>query len=85
VKRILIHHLDSYSQRKIDLVGITYRFSASISSQLINADLQHHLYTLSLDGALGLAPPNSKGSRLNRVLDVGTGTGIWAIDFGMLS
>ncbi|KAG0652168.1 putative methyltransferase [Hyphodiscus hymeniophilus] len=44
-------------------------------------NLQHHLFTLSLDGALGLAPPNEKGSKLNRVLDVGTGTGIWAIDF----
>jgi ubiquinone/menaquinone biosynthesis C-methylase UbiE len=69
----------------IDLVGITYHFSANISSQFLHTDLQHHLYTLSLDGALGFAPPNLKGSKLNRVLDVGTGTGIWAIDFGMIS
>ncbi|KAK1452023.1 hypothetical protein CMEL01_06597 [Colletotrichum melonis] len=32
---------------------------------------------------LGLAPPCQKGAEVpGRVLDVGTGTGIWAIDFG---
>ncbi|KAL5600824.1 hypothetical protein FOVSG1_006854 [Fusarium oxysporum f. sp. vasinfectum] len=30
---------------------------------------------------LGLAPPNLPGSNVERVLDVGTGTGIWAIEF----
>ena len=84
MERILISRFDSCSQRKTDLVRITHRSSASTSSQLPNTDLQHHLFTLSLDGALGLAPPNSKESKLNRVLDVGTGTGIWAIDFGIV-
>lgn len=42
------------------------------------ADLQHHLWRLSLDGALYLSPlPPST----NSVLDLGTGTGIWAIEF----
>ncbi len=41
------------------------------------------MYALTLDGALGLCPKNSKDAKVNRVLDVGTGTGIWAIDFGM--
>ncbi|TDZ65879.1 Secondary metabolism regulator LAE1 [Colletotrichum trifolii] len=31
---------------------------------------------------LGLAPPNEKDSGVRRVLDVGTGTGLWAIEFG---
>jgi SAM-dependent methyltransferase len=41
-------------------------------------DLLHHIFRLILDGALFSAPipPNPQ-----RVLDVGTGTGIWAIDF----
>lgn len=43
-----------------------------------NLDLFHHIYTLTLDGALYLAPI---GDRSQRVLDIGTGTGIWAIDF----
>jgi SAM-dependent methyltransferase len=43
-------------------------------------DLQHHLFILTLDGKLYTAPiPKEKS--LHRVLDVGTGTGIWAIDF----
>lgn len=34
-----------------------------------------------LDNKLGLAPPNDPNSKAKRVLDVGTGTGIWAIDY----
>ena len=41
-------------------------------------DLQHHIYLMLLGGESFNAPigPNPK-----RVLDVGTGTGIWAMDF----
>ncbi|KAL1610488.1 hypothetical protein SLS60_002156 [Paraconiothyrium brasiliense] len=42
-------------------------------------DLYHHIQTLSLDGELHLAPI---GDNPQRILDVGTGTGIWAIDMG---
>ncbi|KAK1991053.1 methyltransferase domain-containing protein [Colletotrichum falcatum] len=45
-------------------------------------DLQHHLFIRTFDGRLGNAPPTNKGAKVGRVLDVGTGTGIWAIDFG---
>ncbi|TEA19368.1 Secondary metabolism regulator LAE1 [Colletotrichum sidae] len=45
-------------------------------------DLQHHLFLITLDNKLGLAPPNDADSSVKRVLDVGTGTGIWATDFG---
>jgi hypothetical protein len=43
-------------------------------------DLIHHVFRLTLGGALYRAPipPTVK-----RVLDMGTGTGIWAIDFGL--
>ena len=45
------------------------------------AYLQHHLFLLTLDDNLGLAPPNDHDSKVKRVLDVGTGTGIWAVDY----
>ena len=41
-------------------------------------DLAHHLYLLLLGGNLHLAPIPKD---LQRVLDLGTGIGIWAIDF----
>ncbi|KAL6917305.1 hypothetical protein FSST1_008800 [Fusarium sambucinum] len=41
-------------------------------------DLGHHIYRLLLGGELYLAPI---GDDLKRVLDLGTGTGIWAINF----
>ncbi|KAJ4256184.1 hypothetical protein NW762_009262 [Fusarium torreyae] len=44
-------------------------------------DLQHNLFILMLDNRLGLAPPNDPGAKVKRVLDVGTGTGVWAIDY----
>lgn len=41
-------------------------------------DLVHHLCRLLLGGKLYLAPI---GDKPGRVLDLGTGTGIWAMDF----
>ncbi|KAK5053182.1 hypothetical protein LTR84_002156 [Exophiala bonariae] len=41
-------------------------------------DLQHEMFLKSLDQKLHLAPIDSK---LHEVLDLGTGTGIWAIQF----
>jgi len=39
-------------------------------------DLAHHMYLITLGGRLHLAPLNNP----QEILDVGTGTGIWAID-----
>ncbi|KXH40812.1 hypothetical protein CSIM01_08540 [Colletotrichum simmondsii] len=47
-------------------------------------DLQHHQFLLSFDGKLGLSPPNIDDYPAKPVLDIGTGTGIWAIEFGEL-
>ncbi|KAK0609883.1 S-adenosyl-L-methionine-dependent methyltransferase [Bombardia bombarda] len=43
-------------------------------------DLQHHVWALTYDGALYTCPAG-KDKPLKRVLDAGTGTGIWAVDF----
>jgi len=39
-------------------------------------DMMHHVYSLSLGGKLHLAPLKEP----KKILDIGTGTGIWAID-----
>ncbi|KAK4207959.1 S-adenosyl-L-methionine-dependent methyltransferase [Rhypophila decipiens] len=44
-----------------------------------NVDITHHYMTLLLDDRLYLAPIRPD---VQKVLDIGTGTGIWAIDFG---
>ena len=41
-------------------------------------DLRHHIFRLTLDGHLFRAPLSTVPQR---VLDIGTGTGIWAMDF----
>ncbi|TDZ23852.1 Secondary metabolism regulator LAE1 [Colletotrichum orbiculare MAFF 240422] len=41
-------------------------------------DLVNHLWTVTLDGAFCLNPKNAGA---NRVLDIGTGTGAWALDY----
>ncbi|KAK2055103.1 methyltransferase domain-containing protein [Colletotrichum caudatum] len=50
--------------------------------ELDRLNLQHNIFVRTFDGRLGTAPPNEEGAKVGRVLDVGTGTGIWAIDFG---
>jgi predicted RNA methylase len=45
-------------------------------------DLQHNLMILTQDDRLFISPAG-RDRPLNRVLDAGCGTGIWAIDFGM--
>lgn len=42
-------------------------------------DLQHHICLLALEGKLHKSPALRKPQR---ILDVGTGTGVWAIDCG---
>ena len=44
-------------------------------------DLAHHIYGLLFKGELHLAPISKNPQR---VLDLGTGTGIWAMDFAEL-
>lgn len=50
--------------------------------ELDRNDLQHHKYTLLLNDRLYVAPiPDSTlAEQSSRILDLGTGTGIWAID-----
>jgi len=40
-------------------------------------DLQHHLFRITFGNRLFFAPINDP----KRAIDIGTGTGIWAVDF----
>ncbi|TID26741.1 S-adenosyl-L-methionine-dependent methyltransferase [Venturia nashicola] len=46
--------------------------------ELNRLDLQHHLFRITLEGSLHRAPLPKD---IHHVLDVGTGTGVWSIDF----
>lgn len=52
-------------------------FMPNDDSEQERLDLYHHIFLTLLGGKLGTAPLDNP----QRVLDVGTGTGIWAIDF----
>ncbi|KAJ1322867.1 gliotoxin biosynthesis N-methyltransferase [Microdochium nivale] len=52
-------------------------FTPNDDQQQTSVDITHHYLTILLDGKLHLVPKQD----FKKVLDVGTGTGIWAIDF----
>ncbi|OBS27714.1 hypothetical protein FPOA_01656 [Fusarium poae] len=53
-------------------------FAPNDEQQLQSVDITHHYLTILLDNKLFLAPISP---HIQTVLDVGTGSGIWAIDF----
>ncbi|KAF4999055.1 hypothetical protein FDECE_11614 [Fusarium decemcellulare] len=56
----------------------TEYFAPNDDQQSTSMDITHHYLSLLLDNKLFLAPLKQN---IQKVLDVGTGTGIWAIDF----
>lgn len=44
--------------------------------------MQHEICNVTFHGKLGFAPPCDEDAKVGRVLDLGTGTGLWAIDYG---
>ncbi|KAK3331834.1 S-adenosyl-L-methionine-dependent methyltransferase [Cercophora scortea] len=56
-------------------------FAPNDERQNESVDITHHYLTLLLGGKLFLAPIKDN---IHRVLDIGTGTGIWSIDFADL-
>ena len=66
---------------KIDSVRILTIRRSILTTDILPPDLQHHSFKIMLDGNLNLAPITNP----QRVLDLATGTGIWAIEFGSSS
>ncbi|KAK1657449.1 methyltransferase domain-containing protein [Colletotrichum godetiae] len=78
---------DMEPSAQADLLSITssifdYQFENGRSyHSMSEGNLQHHLWLVTLEGELATSPGRETAKR---VLDLGTGTGIWAIDFGEL-
>ncbi len=66
------------SRRRTDLVGVLGFIFLGSDVLTCFEDLQNTLFELTLNEKLYLAPVKT----IHNCLDVGTGTGIWAIDFG---
>ncbi|KAJ4168583.1 hypothetical protein NW754_010501 [Fusarium falciforme] len=58
--------------------GDAHYWGANDERQNEAMDINHHCQTLRLDGKLFLAPLRND---IKKAVDIGTGTGIWAIDF----
>ncbi|OBR05803.1 TAM domain methyltransferase [Colletotrichum higginsianum IMI 349063] len=76
-----------YPQRADDesaLGSVTWKqyLTPNDERELDRLDLEHNMFLRTFGNRLGTAPPNEEKSNEGRVLDAGTGTGIWAIDFG---
>ncbi|KAK3941359.1 S-adenosyl-L-methionine-dependent methyltransferase [Diplogelasinospora grovesii] len=56
-------------------------FLPNDESERERLDLQHQLFLLTFQDQLHLSPTTEE--QLHNVLDIGTGTGIWAIDFAL--
>jgi ubiquinone/menaquinone biosynthesis C-methylase UbiE len=65
-------------ESRIDSVRVVLLRGKNSYTHNIYLDLQHHSFRIMLDGKLNLAPVNNP----QRVLDLATGTGIWAVEFG---
>ncbi|KAH7263040.1 S-adenosyl-L-methionine-dependent methyltransferase [Fusarium tricinctum] len=59
-------------------IGNAQYWGTNDEQQNKSMDINHHVLTLVLDGALFLAPISKD---IKNAVDIGTGTGIWAIDF----
>ncbi|KAL2213557.1 S-adenosyl-L-methionine-dependent methyltransferase [Sarocladium strictum] len=68
-----IHGRTYHSER-----GNAQYWGSNDSRQNESMDLAHHALTLAIGGKLHLAP---LGDKLKKVVDIGTGPGLWAIDF----
>lgn len=61
-------------------VGKAEAWAPNDERMIESMDIHHHMCTLLLGGKLFLSPLET--DKVQKVVDIGTGTGIWAIDFG---
>ncbi|KAN0115171.1 S-adenosyl-L-methionine-dependent methyltransferase [Hyaloscypha variabilis] len=76
VSSSIVQGVDEYGRRYASYGNVGYGMPID-EDELDRIDLKHRLYTLLLDEMHFLAPI---GRNPQRILDLGTGSGIWAID-----
>ncbi|KAK2686194.1 hypothetical protein QWA68_014609 [Fusarium oxysporum] len=60
-------------------IGNAQYWASNDERQSETLDMNHHCLTLGLGGKLYLAPIDK--DKITKAIDIGTGTGIWALDF----
>ncbi|KAK2480280.1 hypothetical protein H9L39_09654 [Fusarium oxysporum f. sp. albedinis] len=60
-------------------IGKAQYWASNDERQSETLDMNHHCLTLGLGGKLYLAPIDK--DKITKAIDIGTGTGIWALDF----
>ncbi|KAF2403937.1 S-adenosyl-L-methionine-dependent methyltransferase [Trichodelitschia bisporula] len=78
LKSVVTDYIEENKRRYHAARGSTY-FLPNDEAELDRLDLFHHCLTLRAGGKLHLAPIDPTPER---ILDLGTGTGIWAIEMG---
>jgi len=61
--------------------GVAY-FLPNDDREVDRLDLQHAIMVMMQGNQLYLSPAGKEGKPFKRVLDIGTGSGIWAMEFG---
>ena len=75
----ILNYRTLHGRRYHSEVGNAEYWGTNDEKQNISMDINHHALTLGIGDKLFLAPLET--DKIKRVLDVGTGTGTWAIDF----
>lgn len=75
----ILNYRTLHGRRYHSEIGNASYWASNDEQQNQSMDINHHALTLGIGGKLYLAPLEK--DKVKRALDVGTGTGTWAIDF----
>jgi len=65
-------------------LSLASKYALNVLDSQTSTDLQHHIFVKTQGDVLYKCPAGKDGRPLQRVLDVGTGTGVWSMDVGKI-